>query len=86
MCLGYINDLDNISIDLLSEYMVGNDPFCDSECMKCVLFPICGGGCPHSRIMNQFHGAKNDNCCFAKENIEDFIETYYHLQQSINNF
>ncbi|GJG28412.1 MULTISPECIES: radical SAM/SPASM domain-containing protein [Segatella] len=86
MCLGYINDLDNISIDLLSEYMVGNDPFCDSECMKCVLFPICGGGCPHSRIMNQFHGAKNDNCCFAKENIEEFIETYYHLQQSINNF
>lgn len=81
LCLGYINDLCNISLDLLSEYMVGDDPFCDPECMRCALFPICGGGCPHSRIMNKFHGTNNDNCCFAKENMEEFIEAYFHLQQ-----
>ncbi len=82
MCLGNVKELSNISMDLLAEYMVGADPFEDAKCKDCNLLPFCGGGCPHSRIMNLFHGTKNNNCHFAKGHMEELLETYYNLWQS----
>lgn len=84
--LGNIKKLDDISIDLLAEYMVGADPFDEVECQKCILLPICGGGCPHSRIMNKFYGTTNNNCHFTKGHIEEFIETYSSLKQQNVNY
>lgn len=83
MRLGNIKKIDQISLDLLAEYMVGADPFCDIECQKCILLPFCGGGCPHSRIMNKFYGTNNNCCHFAKDHIEEFVETYFKLKQQI---
>lgn len=83
MCLGNINNLSDISQDLLAQYMVGADPFSDVTCQSCFLLPFCGGGCPHSRIMNDFYGSSNNNCHFAKWHIKEFLETSYYLQNKL---
>lgn len=79
MCIGNIMDLQNLSIGLLAEYMVGADPFEDPSCVKCKIFPTCGGGCPHARVMNKYHGVNNNTCHFSKGHLEEFLETYYSL-------
>lgn len=84
MCIGNINNLSEFSQDLLAQYMVGADPFSDVECQRCSLLPFCGGGCPHSRIMNEFYGSSNNNCHFAKWHIKEFLETSYYLQNNLN--
>lgn len=68
---------------LLLRYLVGADPFEDSECMDCILLPVCGGGCPLSRIQNKFEG-RNVNCCpLIKDNLYEFLLA--HIENK-NNF
>ncbi len=80
MSFGNILDATNLNLDILSQYMVGNDPFDDVKCQACPFLPICGGGCPHSRIMNKFYGAKNEVCHYAKTHTRAFIESFYELK------
>lgn len=60
---------------VLLDYLLGGDPFDDSDCRKCKLLPVCNGGCPHARLE-----AKNkfDSCCpLFKENMESFLSLHY---------
>ncbi|WP_290091187.1 radical SAM protein [uncultured Duncaniella sp.] len=80
MSFGNVKDISNLNLDILSQYMVGNDPFDDINCQVCPFLPICGGGCPHSRVMNRFYGAKNEVCHYAKTHTRAFIESFYELK------
>lgn len=70
---------------LLLRYLVGADPFMDSQCQECLLLPVCGGGCPLSRIRNKYEGARDNVCPLYKENMDDLffihaLEKISHLQ------
>jgi len=68
--------------DNLAKYMVGCDPFHDEKCRECKFLPVCGGGCPHFRLKNLFHGAKADLCHLSKSKLDSFIEIYYEKNHS----
>lgn len=57
---------------MLNRYLYGSDPFLNQKCLDCFLLPICGGGCPHKRIENDFNN-KNFDLCSYNENFEDYI-------------
>ncbi|MBF1426108.1 MAG: radical SAM protein [Prevotella histicola] len=61
---------------LLLRYLVGADPLEDSNCKKCLLFPVCGGGCPFSRILNEYEHKHINVCPLIKDHMEDFLLTH----------
>lgn len=79
MSIGNILKLDNMNVDLLAQYLVGADPFDSSLCQNCSLLPLCGGGCPHARIMNKFYDKKNLICHMAKGHIIELVDAYYEI-------
>lgn len=67
---------------LLLQYLAGADPFDDIECKKCVLLPVCSGGCPYKRITN--HGkpcGKGDACPLVKLEIEAHLWMHYQYKR-----
>jgi len=75
--IGYLNgDIQNER--LLMRYMIGADPFDDEECKSCLLLPVCGGGCPYSRIEKEYGEKHTDVCYLIKHNMIDFLMIHYH--------
>lgn len=73
-----------INETLLLRYLIGADPFEDSRCQKCILLPVCGGGCPLSRIQNKFEGKDVNVCPLLKEYLNDFLLVHVtHKQTTI---
>ncbi|MDR0231246.1 MAG: radical SAM protein [Dysgonamonadaceae bacterium] len=66
---------------LLTRYFVAGDPFDDTNCVNCFHLPVCGGGCPHSRLAREFDNIKIDTCDNMKDNIEEFLELHYDYKQ-----
>lgn len=63
---------------LLLQYLAGADPYDDAQCRECVLLPVCSGGCPYQRIMQQ--AGKKDRsevCPLMKQNIETHLWLHY---------
>lgn len=58
---------------LLLRYLIGADPFESPKCQKCFLLPVCGGGCPYSRIQNEYEGTDISTCLFMKKHLKDFL-------------
>lgn len=58
---------------LLLRYLVAADPFEDPKCQKCFLLPVCGGGCPYSRIQNEYEGTNIDTCLYMKKHLKEFL-------------
>lgn len=58
---------------LLLRYLVGADPFEDPKCLNCFLLPVCGGGCPLSRIQNKYDGKNVNYCPLIKDNLYEFL-------------
>lgn len=67
---------------LLLRYLVGADPFEDYRCQECILLPVCGGGCPLSRIQNKFEGKDVNVCPLIKEHLDDFLLVHALHKQS----
>ena len=78
--IGHIADESLTQIDRVAKYLVGADVLADTKCINCAYMPICGGGCPHHRIKNEFTTIKTDVCHIAKSNIKKFIELYYESE------
>lgn len=74
--IGHLSGKD-FNTDNLAKYMVGGDPFHDKECRECRFLPVCGGGCPHFKLKNLFHGTKANLCHLSKSRINSFVEMYY---------
>jgi uncharacterized protein len=58
---------------ILNRYLFGANHLENSKCRECFSLPICGGGCPHKRIENEFNNKNFHLCTYKEENIEKFI-------------
>lgn len=52
------------------------DPFEDSHCKSCPVFPVCGGGCPIDRIKKR-KGQLRSCCSFYKDHLADLLPLFY---------
>jgi Arylsulfatase regulator (Fe-S oxidoreductase) len=75
--IGNLHDNEQVDPTHLVRYLVGADQLDDSKCQNCFFFPICNGGCPYSRIANEFDNKNIDCCHVAKNNIESYLELHY---------
>ena len=66
-----------VNTKLLAKYSIAADPFEDSKCKDCPYLPICEGGCPYTRINNEYFGGNKDTCHMAKNNLKELLELYY---------
>lgn len=81
MIIGSIVKGKIINENLLTRYYVAGDPFDTKECVGCFHLPTCGGGCPYTRIKNEYEGLDNDTCDYIKDNMEEFLEIHYSQKQ-----
>ncbi|MFA6402700.1 MAG: radical SAM protein [Salinivirgaceae bacterium] len=68
---GYFND------NLSNKYLFTADVLSDNRCLNCNVLPICGGGCPASRIRHADDSRFKHDCDVYKNNIEEFLTYYY---------
>lgn len=79
---GYI-DGRIVNEPLLLRYLSGADPLNDTKCQECILFPVCGGGCPYYRLQNTYEGTKHDCCPLLKQNLKDFLLLHYQKKEQV---
>jgi uncharacterized protein len=85
MVVGSLIDKNVVNNALLTRYYVAGDALEDANCKECFHFPICGGGCPHTRIENELNGKSNlENCDFKKGHLKEFLELHYDYKQKIS--
>lgn len=70
---------------LLLRYLVAANPFEDPKCQECFLLPVCGGGCPYSRIQNEYEGTNINTCLYIKDHLEDFLVTHAEYKNHLNS-
>lgn len=76
--IGYV-DGRIINERLLLRYLNGADPFDDPKCQECILLPVCGGGCPYTRLQNMYEGKNINTCELIKNNLDEFLLLQYHI-------
>lgn len=69
---------------LLLRYLVAADPFEDPMCQNCFLLPVCGG-CPYSRIQNEYEGTNINTCLYLKDHLEDFLIAHAEFKNRLNS-
>ncbi|MBI9066192.1 MAG: SPASM domain-containing protein [Salinivirgaceae bacterium] len=72
-----IHRSNKIRNNLLNKYLFSADVLTDEKCIKCNILPICGGGCPVSRIKSLNNADYDHDCDVYKNNIEEFLTYYY---------
>lgn len=70
--------------EVLIDYLMGADPFDDPKCRKCILLPVCSGGCPYDRLQTLKNG-ESDTCPLMMDNIEDYLWYHYILKEKMIN-
>ena len=75
--IGNISSLLNWNMPLVAEGMVGASFLEDPKCEKCFFFPICDGGCPRMRLLNNRDGGKRDTCSYFKNHLKTLLEMHY---------
>ncbi len=78
--VGYLNG-KIINEKLLIRYLNGADPFDDKNCQKCILLPICGGGCPYIRLKREYEDVNVESCSLFKKNMTNFLLTHYNIKK-----
>ena len=74
--IGSIQSFTNWNMALIAEGMVGASYLEEESCEKCILFPVCNGGCPKMRALNKQDNGKRDTCSYFKNHIEQFLRCY----------
>lgn len=73
----YGNLSDGVTNDkILYDYLIGADPFDDDTCRQCFMLPVCPGGCPHVRLLDEKNGTRNA-CPLNMTNLEDYLWEHY---------
>lgn len=60
------------NIKLLNRYLYGANHLENPKCKDCFSLPLCGGGCPHKRIENEFNN-KDFNICMYGDNLDKYL-------------
>lgn len=68
---------------VLYDYLAGADPFEDEVCKECIMLPICPGGCPHARLVDEQNGTRNA-CPLNVRNLRDYLWEHYNVIQKRN--
>lgn len=58
---------------LLLQYLLGADPFEDNRCIKCLLLPVCSGGCPYHRLSNANNKRSSNACPIQKKYLKTLL-------------
>lgn len=66
----------NTNYILLNRYLYGADPLESKACSSCEYLPICAGGCPHSRIENEYYEKHKDTCTHLKGFLPDILKIH----------
>jgi uncharacterized protein len=75
--IGDIHAITNWNMSLVAEGMVGASYLYDDLCERCLLFPVCDGGCPKMRMLNNRDNGNRDTCTYFKEHTEPFLENRF---------
>jgi uncharacterized protein len=59
--IGNINSTELMNSSIYLRYMNDTMPF-DEKCKKCMIFPVCGGGCGYYRYKNLYEEGQYDYC------------------------
>lgn len=70
---------------LLYQYLIGADHLNNKECSECKFMPVCSGGCPYERIVNEKKGGPQP-CALIKENPDDFLWLHYQHKKKEGSF
>jgi uncharacterized protein len=64
--------------ELFAKLTVAEDIFDNKTCTECSVMPVCGGGCPYSRLNNE-NEKKNDgfHCTMYKGHLSELLKMYY---------
>ncbi|MDR1112594.1 MAG: SPASM domain-containing protein [Bacteroidales bacterium] len=76
-----INTSKFVNHSLFTKYLVACNPFHDTTCMECKVFPVCGGGCQHDRIENKYFSAHHNLCTIYKDGLGKLLYTHYLTKQ-----
>lgn len=78
MVIGNIHAKGTITNPVLRAlYVTGVDPYNDPECRSCTVLGICGGGCPHKRMLVKCHSRKEiEFCSVYKTHLQKHLEAY----------
>lgn len=68
---------------LLLRYLNSSEQFKDSKCKKCILLPICAGGCPKHRMLNKYENRHINVCPLMKSSMSDFL--YLHFTSKVKD-
>jgi uncharacterized protein len=83
MAIGNVNNEDDVidNENLLVEFLKGNDYLDSPKCNKCLLFPVCDGGCPYLKMKEELFGEVHDTCHVAKGNLNEFLEMHIDMRK-----
>lgn len=80
LVIGNVRSLLNWNMALVAEGMVGASFLEDEACKECFFFPICDGGCPKMRMLNNRDHGERDVCSYFKEYIKELLELHYEAK------
>lgn len=77
LVIGNISSFTDWNMALVAEGMVGASFLEDPKCQECFFFPICDGGCPKMRMLNNRDGKNRDTCSYFKNHLTALLEMHY---------
>ncbi len=74
--IGHISSRSHTPAALSADYALALDPFVDDSCGRCVVLPVCGGGCVHKRLLARRAGRPLCSSPF-KDHLAEYLDEYY---------
>jgi uncharacterized protein len=78
-----------INSELLTKYLMEEDPYNDQKCLECNIAPVCNGGCPYVRIFGKDANEKSESCHIMKDFEVEFLQAHIlqkmKFEQKSNN-
>ncbi len=81
--IGKIDEQGAIRIEdtsRLLRYFYGADPLNSEKCRDCFYLPICYGGCPHKRILQEYEKQPMLPCWKDNDYIEEYLNEFINLK------
>lgn len=79
--VGSVVDMKLYNEYLMANYLVNANMYDDAECQKCMMLPICDGGCPIRRLNNKKKGLNENLCTSRKDFLQQYLETHYEIKK-----